>query len=88
MRTGRGNHGIWRKLAPVSLCLPKSHINWPETEPGLLQWDANDHLPELWHVHNNNNNNNNNTNNNNNNREDHNLNNHHCEQLKFCMIQF
>jgi hypothetical protein len=27
MRTGRGNHGIWRKLAPVSLCLPKSHIN-------------------------------------------------------------
>jgi hypothetical protein len=27
----------------------KSHMAWPGLEPGPLQWEAGDYLPELWH---------------------------------------
>jgi hypothetical protein len=31
-----------KKLVPVPLCLPQSHMDWPGRKAGLPRWEAGD----------------------------------------------
>jgi hypothetical protein len=42
MRIGRGNRSTWRKAVPVHFVHRKSHMTWPDHEPGTPLWEAGD----------------------------------------------
>jgi hypothetical protein len=45
-----GGEVLWENLPHWHFFHHKSHMTWPEIEPGLPQGEASNYLPELWHI--------------------------------------